>query len=176
MEDFTNNARNQEDLQGDNQLERRKWRGSVGGVVSSPIDKVWGLVSHTSRLSQWMPMVENCTTLQGKEDEPGHVRLVFGEIFPTEDGEKSWVKERMISLDKASFSYVYRMEASNFGLDGSMNSIKLVDYGEDSTLVEWSFEVDPIEGTREEIITDYLGFLYKSCIHRIERVLWYCVI
>ena len=51
------------------------------------------------------------------------------------------------------------MEASNIGLDGSLNSLKLVDYGDDSTLINWSFEINLIEGTCKDIIIDYLGFL-----------------
>jgi hypothetical protein len=80
-------------------------------------------------------MVERCTTLAGNEDEPGYVRLVSGFMFPQQDGERSWIKERLISKDFSSRSYVYRMEASNVGLDGSVNSLKLVDYGDDSTLI-----------------------------------------
>jgi hypothetical protein len=103
--------------------------------------------------------VEQCTDLAGEEGIPGYVRLVSGFMFPQQDGDRSWVKERLVSMDSPSHSYVYRMEASNMGLDGSVNSLKLVDYGDDSTLVDWSFEINPI---------DYLGFLYKSSINRIE--------
>lgn len=112
-------------------------------------------------------MVERCTDLTGDEGVPGYVRLVSGFMFPRDDGERSWIKERLVSMDSSSHSYVYKMEASNVGLDGSVNSVKLVDYGDDSTLVNWSFEIDPVEGTSEESIIDYLGFLYKSCINRI---------
>ena len=66
---------------------------------------------------------------------------------------------------------LYRMEASNIGLDGSLNSLKLVDYGDDSTLVNWSFEINPIEGACKDSIIDYLGFLYKSSINRIESAI-----
>ncbi|KAK7320624.1 hypothetical protein VNO77_30270 [Canavalia gladiata] len=145
-----------------------KWHGSVGGIVCAPIDKVWTLVSKTKRLSEWMPMVERCTGLVGDEDEPGYVRLVSGFMFPQQDGERSWIKERLVSLDSSSHSYVYRMEASNVGLDGSENSLKLVDYGDQSTLIHWSFEINPLEDVSEETIVDYLGFLYKSSINKIE--------
>jgi len=63
---------------------------------------------------------------------------------------------------------LYRMEASNVGLDGLVNSLRLVNYGEDTTLVDWSFKIDPVEGASEDGIMDYLGFVYKSCINRIE--------
>nr|XP_010923247.1 uncharacterized protein LOC105046377 [Elaeis guineensis] len=115
-----------------------------------------------------MPMVENCTRLDGEEGVPGYVRLVSGFMFPQDDGERSWIKERLVLMDPASFSYVYRLEASNVGLDGSVNSLQLVDYGEETTLVDWSFEIDPVQGAQEETIIYYLAFLYKSCINRIE--------
>ncbi|KAL5059207.1 hypothetical protein RYX36_012493 [Vicia faba] len=60
------------------------------------------------------------------------------------------------------------MEASNVGLDGSVNSLKLVDYGDESTLIQWSFEINPLEDVSENNLVDYLGFLYKSCINKIE--------
>ncbi|KAG8651435.1 uncharacterized protein LOC110619434 [Manihot esculenta] len=145
-----------------------KWHGSVGGIVDAPIDKVWTIVSETKRLSEWMPMVERCTDLEGDEGVPGYIRLVSGFMFPQQDGERSWIKERLVSMDFTSHSYVYKMEASNVGLDGSVNTLRLVDYGDDSTLVNWSFEISPLEGSSEENIIDYLGFLYKSCINRIE--------
>ncbi|KAL5733100.1 hypothetical protein ACOSQ2_032792 [Xanthoceras sorbifolium] len=146
---------------------QRKWRGSIGGIVYAPIGKVWTMVSQAKKLPEWMPMVERCTALAGEEGVPGYVRLVSGFMFPQEDGERSWIKERLVSMDPSSHSYVYKMEASNVGLDGSVNTLKLIDYGEDSTLVNWSFEIDPVEGACKDSIIDYLGFLYKSCINRI---------
>ncbi|KAF3947614.1 hypothetical protein CMV_026277 [Castanea mollissima] len=89
----------------------------------------------------------------------------------TMDGERSWIKERLVFMDSSSHGYVYRMEASNIGLDGSLNSLKLVDYGDDSTLVNWSFEINPTEGACKDGIIDYLGFLYKSSINRIESAI-----
>lgn len=145
-----------------------KWHGSVGGIVCAPLDKVWSIVSQTKRLPEWMPMVERSTGLAGHEDQPGYVRLVSGFMFPQQDGERSWIKERLVSLDSSSHSYEYKMEASNVGLDGSVNSLKLVDYGDGSTLIHWSFEINPLEDVCEDSIVDYLGFLYKSCINRIQ--------
>ncbi|EYU41252.1 hypothetical protein ABFS82_06G134600 [Erythranthe guttata] len=151
-----------------NEAVNQKWHGSVGGIVDAPIDEVWKIVSQSSRLHEWMPMVENCTDLSGKEGVPGYTRLVSGFMFPQKDEDRSWVKERLVLMDPLSYIYVYRMEASNVGLDGSLNSFKLIHYGDDSTLVEWTFEIDPVEGLSEEGIVDYLGYIYKSCINRIE--------
>ncbi|KAK6145459.1 hypothetical protein DH2020_022279 [Rehmannia glutinosa] len=48
-------------------------------------------------------------------------------------------------MDPSSHDYIYRMEASNVGLDGSLNSVKLICYGDDSTLVDRRFEINPVE-------------------------------
>lgn len=150
-------------------MENRKWQGSVGGIVEAPIEEVWKMVSKSSKLCEWMPMVERCTDLAGEEEGvPGHTRLVSGFMFPQENGERSWIKERLLFMDAESHTYSYRMEASNVGLDGSVNLVKVVEYDEGSTLVEWRFEMDPLEGSSEDTIMDFLGFLYKSCIHRIK--------
>lgn len=47
------------------------------------------------------------------------------------------IKERLVSMDSTSHNYVYRMEASNVVLDGSINTLNLFDYWDDSTLVNW---------------------------------------
>ncbi|XP_057788939.1 uncharacterized protein LOC131005854 [Salvia miltiorrhiza] len=146
----------------------QKWHGAVGGIVDAPIEKVWDMVSRSSRLHEWMPMVEKCSHLAGEEGVAGHIRLVSGFMFPQRDEDRSWIKERLVSMDSSSHSYTYRLESSNVGLDGSSNSLKLVDYGDGSTLVDWRFEISPVEGASEEQIMDYLGYLYKSCINRIE--------
>ncbi|KAM7262849.1 hypothetical protein ACFE04_000532 [Oxalis oulophora] len=150
---------------------QQKWRGSVVGIVDAPKEKVWDMVSQTRNLKNWMPMVERCTALSGEEGIPGYVRLVSGFMFPQTDGERSWIKERLICIDNNWLSYTYKLEASNVGLDGSTNSLRLTDYGDGSTLVNWSFEIDPIEGVSEDSIIDYLGFLYKSCINKIEQAI-----
>lgn len=154
-----------------NEVGSRKWRGSVGGIIDAPIENVWSMVSKSSRLHEWMPMVEKCTDLSGEEGIPGYIRLVSGFMFPQKDGDRSWIKERLVHMDPLSHSYIYQMEASNVGLDGSLNSLKLVDYGGGSTLVNWKFNIDPLEGVSEEYTVDYLGYLYKSCINRIEGAL-----
>ncbi|KAJ8764180.1 hypothetical protein K2173_005105 [Erythroxylum novogranatense] len=147
--------------------QEKKWCGSVGGLVDAPIDTVWSMVSQTKRLPEWMPMVERCTDLEGEEGVAGYIRLVSGFMFPQEDGDRSWIKERLVSIEPLLHSYVYKMEASNVGLDGSVNRLRLFDYGDDSTLVDWSFEISPLEGASMDSTIDYLGFLYKSCINRI---------
>ncbi|RYQ99845.1 hypothetical protein Ahy_B07g087857 [Arachis hypogaea] len=161
-------AKSRNDEANNNDVGNGKWHGSISAIICAPIEQVWSLVSQTKRLSEWMPMVERCTTLSGNEDEPGYVRLVSGFMFPQQDGDRSWIKEKLVSMDSSTHNYVYRMEACNVGLDGSVNSLRLIEYRDNSTLINWSFEINPLEDASEDSIVDYLGFVYKSCINRIE--------
>lgn len=102
------------------------------------------MVSETKKLAEWMPVVERCTDLAGEEGVPGYVRAVSGFMFPQRDGDRSWIKERLVAMDSTSHSHVHKMEVSNVGLDGSINTLKLVDCGDDSTLVNWSLISDSI--------------------------------
>ena len=72
-----------------------------------------------------MAMVERCIDLAGDEVNTGYVQLVSGFMFPQQEGERSWIKERLVAMDTTSHSYVYKMEASKVGLDGYVNSLKL---------------------------------------------------
>ncbi|XP_051121827.1 uncharacterized protein LOC127245143 [Andrographis paniculata] len=154
-----------------NKVGNSKWHGSVQAIVNAPIEKVWSIVSHSSRLHEWMPMVEKCTSVSGQEGIPGYVRLVSGLMFPQKDRGMSWIKERLILIDPLLHTYTFQMEESNIGLDGSLNSLKLIDYGDGTTLVDWKYDIDPANGMSKDNIIDYLGYLYKSCINRIEGAL-----
>lgn len=113
-------------------------------------------------------MVETCTDLAGEEGLPGYTRLVSGYMFPQDDGDRSWMKEKLVSMDCSAHSYSYKMEATNVGLDGCVNTLKLADYGEGWTLVRWGFELEPVDGGCEDSVMDYLGFIYRSCVSRIK--------
>lgn len=92
-----------------------------------------------------------------RPSQPDYIRPVSGFMLTQSDGERSWIKERLVSMDPVSQVRYKRWEASSVGLDGSASSLRLVDYGEDSTLVEWLFEISPIEGAAEENIIGFLG-------------------
>eukprot|EP01018_Ginkgo_biloba_P008854 Gb_20236 [translate_table: standard] len=148
--------------------EMMKWHGSIQGVVAAPLDQVWDMVSQSSELPKWMPMVEQCKAVQGEEGIPGYIRDVIGDMFPQPNGDKSWIRERLLVMDSDNYSYTYTMESGNVGLEGYINTIQLFDFSEETTLVHWAFEVNPVMGSAEENITEYLGFLYKSSIKRLE--------
>ncbi|KAL6880431.1 hypothetical protein ACP4OV_011996 [Aristida adscensionis] len=155
--------------------EEEKWRGTASGVVSAPVARVWAVVSSTSRLREWMPMVESCAAVAGEEGAPGHVRVVTGGLmFPQQASPASWVRERLVAVDHAARSYTYQMEDGNVGLAGSRNTVSLFPYGgaggageEEATLVVWSFEIDPVDGANKDALLDYLRILYKYCIDAI---------
>ncbi|KAH9324685.1 hypothetical protein KI387_004863, partial [Taxus chinensis] len=153
-----------------NSLISPKWHGSIQGIVEAPLNLVWEMISQSNKLSKWMPMVEQCKSVEGKDGEFGYVREVIGDMFPQPDGSKSWIKEKLSQMDPRNHTYTYIMESSNVGLEGYTNTIQLLKFGEGTTLVLWCFEVNPLMGSSQESITDYLGFLYKSSIRKLDMV------
>ncbi|KAJ6322679.1 hypothetical protein OIU77_012509 [Salix suchowensis] len=81
-----------------------KWLGSVGGIVDAPMDRVWTMECAVS---------DSCSLNKMVTDR---------------------IKERLVSMDSTSHNYVYRMEASNVGLDGLINTLNPVDYWDEDAL------------------------------------------
>lgn len=147
-----------------------KWVGRVNAVVEAPLERVWALASDACGISKWMPMVEECSLLQGEPGVPGFVRFLQGTMFPHPGGETSWIQEKLLLMDSLHYKYAYSMEDGNIGLSGYINRVQFFDFGEGTTLVQWDYEVDPVIGSKEEAIIDYLAFLYKSSLKRLEFV------
>ncbi|GLJ41879.1 hypothetical protein SUGI_0867190 [Cryptomeria japonica] len=147
-----------------------KWHGSIQGIVEAPLNLVWKMISQSNKLPEWMPMVEQCNVVEGKDGEIGYVREIIGDMFPQIDGNKSWIKEKLSQIDPKNYTYTYTMESSNVGLEGYTNTIQLLNFGERTTLVLWRFEVSPVVGSSQDNLIEYLGFLYKSSIKKLEMV------
>ncbi|MCO5585982.1 hypothetical protein L7F22_039919 [Adiantum nelumboides] len=147
-----------------------KWVGRVHAVVEAPLESVWALASDSCGIPKWMPMVEECSLMQGELGMPGLVRYLRGTMFPHPSGEKSWIQERLLLMDPLHYKYAYCMEDGNVGLSGYINTVQFSDFGESTTLVQWDYEVDPVIGSEQEAILDYLAVLYKSSLKRLEYV------
>ncbi|KAJ6726959.1 LACHRYMATORY-FACTOR SYNTHASE [Salix purpurea] len=84
-----------------------KWLGSVGGIVDAPTDRL------EKKVFQECAVSDSCSLNKMVTDR---------------------IKERLVSMDSTSHNYVYRMEASNVGLDGLINTLNLVGYWDEDAL------------------------------------------
>ncbi|KAJ7554789.1 hypothetical protein O6H91_05G009200 [Diphasiastrum complanatum] len=129
--------------------------------IEAPIERVWAIGSDFCGLTKWIPTMEFCSKIKGKAQTPGCVRYAGGHTFPRTDGQKTWAKERLLSMDNTNLSYSYVMDDGNMGLKGYIGKFKLFE-GRNSgtTLVDWSFEMDPsTAGSKDEVIVKQIAFL-----------------
>lgn len=148
--------------------EGSRWKGKLHAVLAAPLERVWALASDCCGLPKWMPMVESCEGVEGEDGKPGFVRLLRGEMFPRLGGEKSWIREKLLLMDPIDCKYAYSMEDGNIGLSGYVNTVQFFDFGEGTTLVHWFLEIDPVPGATMPTLLDYLAFLYKSSLKKLE--------
>ncbi|KAJ7300162.1 hypothetical protein O6H91_Y055000 [Diphasiastrum complanatum] len=146
-----------------------RWHGRVRVEIVATIGKVWAIGSDFCGLTKWIPTMEFCQRIEGKGQTPGCVRYAGGHTFPRTDGQKSWAKERLLSIDNTNLSYSYVMEDGNMGLNGYFAKFQLFEgKNSDTTWVDWSFEMDPsTAGSKDEVIGKQIAFL-SAAVKRLE--------
>ncbi|KAJ7192299.1 hypothetical protein O6H91_06G038100 [Diphasiastrum complanatum] len=130
-----------------------KWNGAVKETIAAPLSRAWEIVSDFCGLRKWMPTIERCEKLEGQPYKPGCVRHVVGTGVDRMDGEKySWVKERLLTFDPSNHLLKYMVEDGNLSLDGYVGTIQLSKCSANKTVVNWSFEMNPIRGCEEGVV------------------------
>ncbi|KAL3692621.1 hypothetical protein R1sor_006272 [Riccia sorocarpa] len=144
---------------------RLKWRGSVTAAIASPIDRTWQTASDFSGLHKFVPNVEICERLKGRNRVPGCVRFytLYSPSGLPGGRRKGWAKERLLEIDEQEHSYTYVVEGSNMNLRDCMVTFKAStskeEDGESGTRVDWSYTLSPIrKSTEEKILSDMSEF------------------
>ncbi|KAJ7297090.1 hypothetical protein O6H91_11G055000 [Diphasiastrum complanatum] len=120
-----------------------------------------------------MLSIEECECVEGQAQVPGCVRYVVGSAVPGPDGQKMWVKERLLTLDPRTHSCTYRVEDGNLNLDGYVARLQLSSSSGaegEGTVVKWCFEMDPMSGCAEEVMVNSLICRLNASIEALECV------
>ncbi|XP_024544928.1 lachrymatory-factor synthase isoform X1 [Selaginella moellendorffii] len=144
------------------------WQGGIRLVIEAPIAKVWEISSERCGISRWMPMIEECVEIDPGDGITGSRRRISGDILPRIDNIQSWAIEKLVEFDAENHYYTYEVEESNIGLEGYRATLQLNDFGDDTTLVNWVYEVRAMEDSSEEGMADYMGMFFKACLRRLE--------
>lgn len=133
-----------------------KWHGSVQVPVKAPVDAIWNITGDFCGLKKWILTMDVCERVEGEEQVPGCVRYCCGEsVIQKSSTEKLWVKERLIELDSENHRYTYTMIEGNRCLEEYVGTFHVYEEVKgDSTVVEWRFELKPLDGfTEQEFVT-----------------------
>ncbi|XP_024537478.1 lachrymatory-factor synthase [Selaginella moellendorffii] len=146
-----------------------KWSGGVTRIVDAPAAKLWELASDFCGLCKWMPLIEECRRIQGDGDRaPGCVRLVVGTSLPRDDGQKSWITEKLVAMDPSARSFTYVLEDGNIDpLSSGYSSTFTVSASEQDSAksrVEWRFEISRCETKNSREIIEFMEAVFAKNI------------
>jgi uncharacterized protein YndB with AHSA1/START domain len=120
-------------------------------ILKAPVETVWSLVRDFNGLPGWAPNIARSKIEHGLDaDVVGCVRS-----FHTRDG--AHVRERLLSLDDAHYSYSYNFEKPAFPVKHYVATLRLYPVTQtDQTFAEWEASFDEApgnEGKYERIVS-----------------------
>ncbi|KAI3743588.1 hypothetical protein L1987_61298 [Smallanthus sonchifolius] len=144
-----------------------KWEGKVSSTLSkASANQIWPLFIDFFNFHKWFPNMSTCYGVHGTNGEVGGTRYCAGFSLPNEDGgadQVSWSKERLVAVDHEKMTMSYEMVDCNVGFKSYLSTIKIVCGDGEGCEVEWSFDVNPLEGlTYEDLVQKYQNGLDKT--------------
>lgn len=120
-------------------------------VLKAPVEAVWALVRDFNGLPNWAPAIAKSRIEEGLDpDVVGCVRS-----FHTHDG--AHIRERLLSLDDARYSFAYNFEKPAFPVKNYVARLQLYPVTHDNrTFAEWEATFDEApgdEGKYERIVS-----------------------
>ncbi|XP_041006350.1 lachrymatory-factor synthase-like [Juglans microcarpa x Juglans regia] len=150
-----------------------KWKGKANAKVEGPkAEQVWPLLEDFFGLNKWFPTLSTCLPVEGISGQPGCVRYCAGFKTPVNNGEEivNWTKQKLLSIDKTELTFSYSIIDGNVGFNSYVTTIKVVP-NEDGCIVEWWYEVEPVEGWTQEDLKTFISSGLLVMAKRMEEAL-----
>ena len=112
-------------------------------ILKAPVETVWSLVRDFNGLPKWAPAVARSKIEDGLDsDVVGCVRS-----FHTRDG--GHVRERLLTLDDANYTFTYNFEKPAFPVENYVATLRLYPVTQtDQTFAEWEANFDEAPGDK----------------------------
>jgi uncharacterized protein YndB with AHSA1/START domain len=126
-------------------------RAYASTILKAPVETVWSLVRDFNALPKWAPAIAKSKIEGGLDaDVVGCVRS-----FYTKDG--GHIRERLLALDDAHYSFTYNFEKPAFPVKNYIATLRLYPVTRtDQTFAEWEATFDEApgdEGKYEKIVS-----------------------
>jgi uncharacterized protein YndB with AHSA1/START domain len=120
-------------------------------ILKSPVETVWSLVRDFNGLPRWAPAIARSKIEGGLDaDVVGCIRS-----FHTHEG--GHIRERLLALDDARYSFTYNFETPAFPVRNYLATLQLYPVTQtDTTFAEWHATFDEApedEGTYQRLIS-----------------------
>ncbi|GMH10795.1 hypothetical protein Nepgr_012636 [Nepenthes gracilis] len=129
----------------------------------------------TSRIGGVLSNGEKSRAEVGRQGRPGSVRYCAGSSIPAKSaGHKraSWTKERLVAVDDEARRLSYEIVESNIGFESYVSTVRISEISDDGAdrgrVIERSFAVDPVEGSKFEDLVKKYEVALQSMAERTE--------
>ncbi|XP_015898434.3 lachrymatory-factor synthase [Ziziphus jujuba] len=169
-------------MENSQQQQKPKWEGrTTAEVVGFKAEQVWPLLEDFCGLHKWFPTLTTCLPVEGICGQPGCVRFCAGFNTPVNcDGDKvrvNWTKQKLLAIDRTKLTFTYSIVDGNVGFNSYISTVKVITKGEDGCSLEWSYEVEPVEGWTLKDLDFFIGTGLQVMATRMEEALKdYCKI
>ncbi len=143
-------------------------RAYASTIIKAPVETVWSLIRDFNGLPRWAPAIVD-SKIEGRLDSDvvGCVRS-----FHSRDG--SHIRERLLMLDDARYSFSYNFEKPAFPVKNYLATVRLRPVThDDTTFAEWQASFDEApgdEGKYEKLISrEVFAANWKSLATKIRR-------
>ena len=118
-------------------------RAYASRILKAPVQDVWGLVRDFNGLPDWAPAIARSKIENGLDaDVIGCIRS-----FHTKEGVH--IRERLLALDDANYSFTYNFEKPAFPVENYVATLRLYPVTHtNQTFAEWSAEFDEAPNDR----------------------------
>lgn len=155
-----------------------KWEGkATANLIGSAPEKVWPLLEDFCSLSKYLTTLDNCYHLEGEFGKPGLIRYCDATVPSPSGGDEKltlWCHEKLLAIDPVERWMTYNVLDNNMGFTTYVSTIKVLPIdGDDEPgcRIEWSFITDPVEGSTQENLVNYIDSSVHSLAENIAKAL-----
>ena len=143
-------------------------RAYASAIIKAPVETVWSLIRDFNGLPDWAPGIVDSRIEGGLDSD------VVGCVRSFHTGDGAHIRERLLSLDDAHYSFTYNFEKPAFPVKNYIATVRLLPVTHsDSTFAEWEANFDEApgdEGKYVKIVSkDVFAANWKALAARIRR-------
>lgn len=139
--------------------------------IDAPVDKVWAKVKDFDNLNGWHPAVAKDEIVEGKNNEPGAVRMLTL-------GDGGTIKEKLTAFDDTAHSFEYVILEGVLPVSDYSSKLAVTANGEGKSTVTWSGSFKrkdtgptPAEDANDKTATDTISSVYSGGLDNLKMML-----